>query len=97
MNFGKKKQVETAQEKKISDEEMITYLGIQGYQVPEGYIQVESYPLNAPFSYAWIFQDESDGGYLYVIDELSMTKKEREQCLRLKNILEYELKASESR
>ncbi len=93
MNFGKKKQVETAQEKKISDEEMITYLGIQGYQVPEGYIQVESYPLNAPFSYAWIFQDESDGGYLYVIDELSMTKKEREQCARLKNILEYELKA----
>ncbi len=72
---------------------MITYLGIQGYQVPEGYSEVESYPLNPPFSYAWIFQDDSDGGYFYVIDELSMTVKEREQFKRLKNILEYELKA----
>ncbi len=93
MKLGKKKQEEIQQEKKASDEEMITYLGIQGYQVPEGYIQIESYPLNAPFSYAWIFQDESDGGYFYVIDELPMTKTEREQFYRLKNILEYELKA----
>jgi len=93
MKLGKKKQEEIQQEKKASDEEMITYLGIQGYQVPEGYIQIESYPLNAPFAYAWIFQDESDGGYFYVIDELPMTKTEREQFYRLKNILEYELKA----
>ena len=93
MKLGKKKQEEIQQEKKASDEEMITYLGIQGYQVPEGYIQIESYPLNAPFSYAWIFQDESDGSYFYVIDELPMTKTEREQFYRLKNILEYELKA----
>ncbi len=93
MKRGKNKQEETSQEKKVSDEELITYLGIQGYQVPEGYIQVESYPLNAPFSYAWIFQDEADGGYFYVIDELPMSKTEREQFLRLKNILEYELKA----
>jgi len=93
MKRGKNKQEETSQEKKVSDEELITYLGIQGYQVPEGYIQIESYPLNAPFSYAWIFQDEADGGYFYVIDELPMSKTEREQFLRLKNILEYELKA----
>jgi len=93
MKIGKKRQEESPEEKKTSDEEMITYLGIQGYQVPEGYIQIESYPLNAPFSYAWIFQDESEGSYFYVIDELPMTKKEREQFHRLKNILEYELKA----
>ena len=78
MKLGKKKQEETPQEKKTSDEEMIAYLGIQGYQVPEGYIQVESYPLNPPFSYAWIFQDESEGSYFYVVDDLPMTKKERE-------------------
>jgi archaeal flagellar protein FlaI len=92
MKMGKKKEEEIVQEK-TSDEEMITYLGIQGYQVPEGYSQVESYPLNAPFSYAYIFQDDSDSGYFYVIDELPMTVKEREQFKRLKNILEYELKA----
>lgn len=93
MKLGKKKQEETPQEKKTSDEEMITCLGIQGYRVPEGYLQVESYPLNAPFSYAWIFQDESEGSFFYAIDELPMSKTEREQFHRLKNILEYELKA----
>ncbi|MCW4024039.1 MAG: type II/IV secretion system ATPase subunit [Candidatus Bathyarchaeota archaeon] len=89
----KKKQEEMAEKEKTSDEEMIALLGIQGYQVPEGYSQVESYPLNAPFSYAWVFQDDSEASYFYVIDELGMTKEERESFKRLKNILEYELKA----
>jgi flagellar protein FlaI len=94
LKIGKKKVEETFEEKeKTSDEEMIAYLGIQGYQVPEGYIQVESYPLTAPFSYALIFQDESEGSYFYVVDELPVNREERESYKRLKNILEYELKA----
>jgi flagellar protein FlaI len=92
MKLGKKKQEEIQEKEKNSDEELIAYLGIHGYQVPEGYLQVESYPLNPPFSYASIFQDESEGSYLYVVDELPMSREEREQYKRLKNILEYELK-----
>jgi len=57
---GKKKEV-VEEKKRTSEEELIGYLGIQGANVPEGYIQVESYPLKPPFSYAWIFQDEIDG------------------------------------
>ena len=94
MKVGKKKQdQEEARKEKTSDEELIAYLGIQGYQVPEGYTQIESYPLNAPFSYAWIFQDDSDGNFFYVVDELPMNREERESYKRMKNILEYELKA----
>jgi len=71
-------------------------LGIQGCRVPEHHTQIESYPLKPPFSYAWIFQDDSDGSYLYVVDELTMTREERDAYKRLKNILEYELKAPRS-
>jgi flagellar protein FlaI len=96
MPFGKKKNEETEEKEKISEEDLIGYLGIQGGRVPEGHVQVESYPLNPPFSYAWIFQDESDGSFFYVVDELTMTREERESYKRLKNILEYELKAPRS-
>ena len=39
LKIGKKKQ-EIQEKEKTSDEEMIAYLGIQGYQVPEGYSQI---------------------------------------------------------
>lgn len=92
---GKKKKNNEMDEKleKTSDEELAACLGIQGYQVPEGYTQIENYSLNAPFSYAWIFQDESEGSFFYVVDELGLSSQERESYKRLKNILEYELKA----
>jgi flagellar protein FlaI len=93
MKIGKKKQDEIREKEKTSDEELIACLGIQGYKVPEGYTQVESYPLDPPFSYAWIFQDDDEGSYFYAVDELSLTRDERESYKRLKNILEYELKA----
>jgi len=93
MKLGKKKQDESEAKVRTSDEELVAYLGIQGYQVPEGYTQVESYPLNPPFSYAWIFQDESEGGYFYAVDELALTREERESYKQLKNILELDLKA----
>lgn len=76
-----------------SQEELLGNLGIQGYRVPEGHVQIDNYPLKPPFSYAWIFQDEQEGGYFYVVDELAMTTEERESYKRLKSVLEYELKA----
>jgi flagellar protein FlaI len=96
MPFGKKKNEEIEEKPKVSEEDLIGYLGIQGCRVPEGHTQIESYPLKPPFSYAWIFQDESDGSYFYVVDELTMTREERDAYKRLKNILEYELKAPRS-
>ncbi|MEM4142628.1 MAG: type II/IV secretion system ATPase subunit [Candidatus Bathyarchaeia archaeon] len=93
MLFGKKKKEEEEEKPKIQDEELLGYLGIQGARIPEGYVQIESYPLKPPFAYAWIFQEETEGSFFYVVDELAMTIEEREAYKRLKNILEYELKA----
>ncbi|MGB9841651.1 MAG: type II/IV secretion system ATPase subunit [Candidatus Bathyarchaeales archaeon] len=93
MLFKKKKDEETEEKDTIPEEELIGLLGIQGYRAPEGYVQIESYPLKPPYSYAWIFQEEAEGSFLYVVDELAMTKEERESYKRLRNILEYELKA----
>jgi flagellar protein FlaI len=93
LKFRKNKNEEVTEKNKTSEEDLIGYLGIQGCRVPEGYTQVESYPLKPPFSYAWIFQDESEGGYFYVVDELTMTREERDSYKQLKNTLEFELKA----
>jgi flagellar protein FlaI len=97
MKFSKNKQEKMNEEKEpTSEEDLIGYLGIQGCRVPEGYTQLESYSLKPPFSYAWIFQNETEGSYLYVVDELARTMEEKEIYERLRNILEYELKAPET-
>jgi flagellar protein FlaI len=93
MKLGKKKNEEVEEQPKTSEDDLIGYLGIQGARVPEGYVEVESYPLKPPFSYAWIFQDECEGGYFYVVDELTLTREEREAYKQLKATLEFELKA----
>jgi flagellar protein FlaI len=96
VRLSKSEKERVNEEENTSTEDLAGYLGIQGCRVPEGYTQVESYPLKAPFSYAWIFQSETETGYLYVVDELTMTREERDTYKRLRNILEYELKAPES-
>lgn len=93
MTLGKENKEKTVEKQKTSEEDIAGYLGIQGCRVPEGYVQVESYPLKPPYSYAWIFQKENEPIYLYVVDELPLTQEEKEVFNRLKNILEYELKA----
>jgi len=75
--------------------ELAGFMEVQKWSVPEGYVEVEYYPLKPPFSYAAIIQNEETLEYLYVLDELPLTKEEREGYFRLRNILEFELQAPE--
>jgi flagellar protein FlaI len=62
---------------------------------PEGYVEVEYYPLKPPFSYAAIIQNEETHGIPICSRRTPHNKEEREGYFRLRNILEYELQAPE--
>ena len=68
-------------------------LGLKRHGAPEGYIEIETYPLKPPFSYASVVQNETTAELLYIVDELPLEKEEVEAQDRMRNILEYELKA----
>jgi flagellar protein FlaI len=68
-------------------------LGINRWKVPEGYVEVESYPLQAPFSYCIIAKDEQTSEHIFIVDELPMDAEEREVSEKLNDILERELEA----
>jgi len=95
-NFDRKKQNngENASEEP-SAETLIGYLGLKRQGAPEGYSEVETYPLRPPFSYASIVRNEATAELLYIVDELPLEKDETEAYDRMKNVLEYELKAPE--
>jgi len=91
---GNKKQEENKSEEP-QVETLAGYLGLKRRGAPEGYVEVETYSLKAPFSYASIVQNEATAELLYIVDELPLEKEEREAYDRMKNVLEYELKAPE--
>jgi flagellar protein FlaI len=99
MKLGSDKQKaekgENFQEMMKDESEIVESLEVRKWSVPDGYIETESYPLKPPFSYAAIVQNEETLEYLYVLDELSLSRVEREGYVRLRNILEYELQAPE--
>ena len=76
-------------------EALAAHLDIKRKRAPEGYSEVETYPLKPPFSYAYITINEDAADYLYIVDELPLSREEREVYGRMKKILEYELRAPE--
>jgi flagellar protein FlaI len=86
----------TAQTDESSEEALVGLLDLKRWEPPEGYVEVETYPLNPPFSYATIVRHEETSDYLYIVDELPLSKEERTVLAQVRNILEYELKAPNS-
>jgi flagellar protein FlaI len=100
MKFGRKNHKNSAREHD-SEETMkaegtlVEFLDVKRWSAPEGFREVDYYPLNPPFSYATIIQSEDTSEYVFILDELPLTREERDGYFRLRNILEYELQAPE--
>jgi flagellar protein FlaI len=90
---GKKSEAEL---EKLTEEALVGFLDLKKWSPPEGYSEVESYPLKPPFSYATVVQHEETADFLYIVDELPLNKEEHEAFTCMRNILEYELKAPEN-
>jgi flagellar protein FlaI len=86
---------EKQQKNELTQEELVGYLNLRRWGIPEGFIEVETYPLKPPFSYACIVQNEDTVEHLYIVDELPLSREERDAYVKLRNVLEYELKAPE--
>jgi archaeal flagellar protein FlaI len=95
MKGGKKKKKGAKEPAMLSAEDLIGELGLFRRGIPEGCRELESYSLNPPFAYACIAQNLETAECIYIVDELTLAKEEREAYKRLKNILGYELKAPE--
>jgi flagellar protein FlaI len=80
-------------EEGVPSEVVLSALGIRRWRVPEGYKEIESYPLKPPFSYAIIARNEVNSDSLYIVDELAMDLEEREIYLKLHEVFEKELQA----
>jgi flagellar protein FlaI len=96
-NTGKDKhQAKNDLHEMMKDEaEVVEFLDVKKWSVPEGHVEVEYYPLRSPFSYAAIVQNEDTKEYLYVLDELPLARIEREGYFRLRNVLERVLQSPE--
>jgi len=88
---------EVFQEMIKKEAELTEFLDVKKRSVPEGYVEIENYPLKPPFSYAAVVQNEDTLEYLYVLDELPLSWDEREGYFRWRNILEYELQTPDEK
>jgi flagellar protein FlaI len=93
MVLGRKKKARKKKDEGVPKDVLLGALGIRRWRVPEGYREVESYPLKAPFSYCVIARNEQTSEHIYIVDELPMDIGERETFTRLHALLEKELEA----
>jgi len=99
VKIGLKKSDKNAEKESVAhdlpEETISSFLNIKQDNTPEGYFKLDTYPLKPPFSYASIAQSEDTAEFLYIVDELPLTKEEIEAYRQLREILEIELQAPE--
>jgi flagellar protein FlaI len=89
----KDKNLEENEHEENPTDTVVGQLGLKRHGAPEGYTEVETYPLKPPFSYASIVQNDATSELLYIVDELPLEREEIDAYEQMRNVLEYELKA----
>ncbi|MGD2141951.1 MAG: hypothetical protein PVH79_00550, partial [Candidatus Bathyarchaeota archaeon] len=77
----------------IPRDNLLGALGISRWKVPDGYEEVNNYPLRPPFSYCIIARNVQTSEKIFIIDELHMDMEEKSVYEKLREILERELEA----
>ncbi len=90
---GKKRRPQEEKDDGVPKDMLLGALGMRRWRVPEGYSEVESYPLKAPFSYCVVARNDQTSEHLYIVDELPMDMAEREAFINLRELLEKKLEA----
>jgi flagellar protein FlaI len=92
--LGKKKiKLPEKKDEGVPGEALLGVLGMRRYRVPEGYEELQKYPLNPPFSYCIIARNSENSEHIYIIDELALTMEERETLGNLREVCERDLQA----
>lgn len=73
--------------------DLVSLLNITHFSIPEGFQELNRYPLNPPFVYAVIAQNHSTAETLYLVDELPMNADERVMYNVMRDLLERRLSA----
>ncbi len=94
MSFRRKKsRLKAIDDAGVPRDALLSSLGINQWNVPEGYVEVETYPLRAPFSFCIIAKNEQTSEHIFIVDELPLDVEEREVSEKINGILEKELEA----
>ena len=89
----KKRRAPEEKDEGVPKDVLLGALGIRRWRVPEGYKEVDGYPLKPPYSYCVVARNEQTSENLYIVDELPMDMGERESFTKLHELLEKELEA----
>ena len=95
LSFGSKPKKHNGKDKPDQDNsknnDLVSLLKITHFSVPEGFVEIQRYPLNPPFCYAVLAQNPTTAESLYLVDELPMNADEKVLYNIIRDLLERRL------
>jgi len=93
LSGNKKGKKENQKMEESTVEDLVSALSLRKDGLMENADVIETYPLMPPFSFAVILEEKDTKKPVYIVDEIPLTKTEREKYFEIKRILETDLEA----